>query len=86
MLNNEDSLFTLREILGKNQKFLNDKIFQLNLSYDSTIQTSATQKFKFLQLKIKKFKNQRKKNEGEKILIQLIDVSDKMLYNEVKAE
>ena len=34
---NVNQIFTLREILGKTQKFLNDKIFQLNLNYDSTI-------------------------------------------------
>ena len=35
--------------------------------------------FKYVHLKMKKMKNQR-------TLIQLIDMSDKMLYNEVKAE
>ena len=41
-------------------------------------------------MKIKKFKPSKKKKEeqqmDEKVLIQIIDVSDKMLYNEVKAE
>ena len=49
-----------------------DKIFHINLENDRS-------DFKYVHLKIKPIK------EGE-TLIQIIDISDKMLYNEAKAE
>ena len=50
------------------------------------------QKFKYVQIKIKKVVSRKQtlmkksQTEGEKIMFQLLDVSDKILYNEVKAE
>lgn len=64
----------MEEILNKSQHFLNDKIFQIDIE-----NCEDAPNFKYVHLKVKNIKNQRK-------LIQIIDMSDKMLYNEVKAE
>ena len=66
--------YNLEEILEKSQNFLNDKVFEIDIDSHENAPD-----FKYVTLKIKNIKNQRK-------LIQIIDMSDKMLYNEVKAE
>ena len=70
----EQTVYNLQEILGKSQSFLNDKVFEINVK-----PIEDAPEFKYVHLKIKKIKN-------ERTLIQLIDISDKMLYNVVKAE
>ena len=67
-------LYNLEEILEKSQHFLNDKIFEIDIE-----DFENAPDFKYVHLKVKNIKNQR-------TLIQIIDMSDKMLYNEVKAE
>ena len=79
-----------------NQSYLNDKVFEI-CSGDST--QSNQQNFRYVHLKIKKISNMI--NDGnviklkarrnslkkeESILIQIIDVSHKLLYGEAKAE
>ena len=59
-------------------KKFEDKIFETKV-----VDESSTFKFKYVQIKIKRLNN----DEGdEEILIQIIDVSNKILYNEMKAE
>lgn len=70
----DQTIYNLQEILQKSQNFLNDKVFEINVEH-----IDDAPEFKYVHLKIKKIKN-------ERTLIQLIDMSDKMLYNEVKAE
>ena len=76
--------------MEKSSEFLEDKIFEL-------INTKADEeRFKFVHLKVKQLKeieghsNYMKYRDNSvnssKKLIQIIDMSDKMLYNEVKAE
>jgi signal transduction histidine kinase len=70
--NNEQS-YSLLDFLHKKQKFFRDKIFEI------TLKANSSQKFKYVQIKINKV-------QTKKMIVQLIDVSDKILYNEVKAE
>lgn len=70
----EQTLFNLEEILKRPQNFLNDKVFEIDIE-----NFENAPDFKYVHLKVKNIKNQR-------TLIQIIDMSDKMLYNEVKAE
>ena len=70
----KQTLYNLEEILEKSQSFLNDKVFEIDIE-----NSENAPDFKYVHLKIKNIKNERK-------LIQIIDMSDKMLYNEVKAE
>ena len=85
---NENEVYSLRELIDKKAKFCEDKIFQILENED------PENRFKYVHLKIKNIKERGKKsayfgNEetiGFKTLIQIIDMSDKMLYNEVKAE
>ena len=42
--------------------------------------------YKFVVLKVNRIVSQIDAEEGQKYLIQIIDMSDKILYNEVKAE
>ena len=52
-------------------------MFELNIEKEEN-----SPEFKYVYLKIIKLKN----HEQERVLIQIIDMSHKMLYNEVKAE
>ena len=70
----EQILYNLEEILQKSQDFLNDKVFEIDIE-----NFENAPDFKYVHLKVKNIKNKR-------TLIQMIDMSDKMLYNEVKAE
>ena len=76
---------SLAQLITKTQLYLEDKIFELMVRDTSE---KESQSFKFVQLKMKKIKMQTKgkKHRKEGILIQMIDMSEKMLYNEVKAE
>ena len=79
----QDKMFSLRDLLKQTQAFVNDKIFQI------IHEENQNENFRFVHLKIKKILSSTNKNERyrkERILLQIIDVSDKMLYNEVKAE
>jgi nitrogen-specific signal transduction histidine kinase len=58
---------------------LNDQIFQLNHR-----RSNNQSKYKFVMLKVNEIKDD--ESESKKILIQLIDMSDKILVNEQKAE
>ena len=58
---------------------LNDQIFQLNHR-----RSNNQSKYKFVMLKVNEIKDD--ESESKKILIRLIDMSDKILVNEQKAE
>ena len=72
----KESALNLRFILQQEQAFFNDKVFELKGLKNG--------KFKFVQIKIKTVHS--KLTDEQKVLLQVIDISDKMLYNEVKAE
>jgi nitrogen-specific signal transduction histidine kinase len=72
----KESALNLRYILQQEQAFFNDKVFELKGLKNG--------KFRFVQIKIKTV--QSKLTNEQKVLLQVIDISDKMLYNEVKAE
>ena len=57
---------------------LNDKVFKIDVKENDSID------FRFVNLKIKEF--QVSEYSKKRTLIQIIDMSDKMLYNKVKAE
>jgi hypothetical protein len=90
MRSDEDNhLYTLRDLINKKSSFWEDKIFEV---LDNN---HPEKRFKFIHLKVKKIKERggksaylkEKVDESDyKTLIQIIDMSDKMLYNEVKAE
>ena len=65
--------YSLGQILGLGQEFLKEKIFQLDLKKDSG--------FKYVVMKMNKIQG-----KDKKILVQIIDMSAKILYNEIKAE
>ena len=81
-------MFTLRDLVSRKNEFWEDKIFEI-LDNDH-----PEKRFKFVHLKVKKIKERTNKsaylheNTGTKYktLVQIIDMSDKMLYNESKAE
>jgi methyl coenzyme M reductase gamma subunit len=89
----EGEIYSIRNLMEKMEKdlhFCDDKIFQI------LNQKSPDERFKYVHFKIKKIKERENKSRffgvnenGEgaafKTLIQIIDMSDKMLYNEVKA-
>jgi hypothetical protein len=82
--NVNESHFSLNDLIqNKKSDFFNDKIFEIKIKKEDN-----DQKFKYVQIKTQEVKDSQCKgrNKGKKILVQLIDVSDKMLYNEVKAE
>ena len=60
------------------QKFLDGKIFKLEDG------GPERQSFRFVVLKVCKIYEEL--SQSEKIIVQIIDMSDKILYNEVKAE
>jgi hypothetical protein len=66
--------FSLRELILKESSFLTEKIFKINLE---VIPNSI---FSFVTIKIMSL------DMTGKIMIQIIDSSDKMLYSEVSAE
>jgi hypothetical protein len=69
-----DILFSLNNLMDKDLSFLTDKVFELVFTNQSS------NNFKYVVIKMKKF------SRKNKFLIQIIDMSDKMLYNEIKAE
>lgn len=82
-------MYTLRDLIRKKNSFWEDKIFEV---LDNN---HPENRFKFIHLKVKKIKELGSKSaylkekvdeSNYKTLIQIIDMSDKMLYNEVKAE
>ena len=75
-------IYSLTNILGKTQKFLNDKIFKIDLKKRIN---EGDPNFDFFHLKIKKISSNGE-DQTASVVIQIIDMSDKMLYNEVKAE
>jgi signal transduction histidine kinase len=85
--NVSDQTYSLREILTQSNDFLEDKIFEV-------LNSTSHQKFRYVHLKVKKIKEWNnftnnplsRRNQGSKTLVQILDMSDKMLYNEVKAE
>ena len=67
--------------MKQGQNKIVDKIFQITYK---GVQCNFK---RFVHFKLKNIKNNKKvDNEKVKMLIQIIDVSDKMLYDEVKAE
>ena len=81
-----EKLYSLRDLIHRKHNYFSDKVFEIQFRGDE-----ADQAFRFIQIKVSKIIQHEKTNEGQtervnKILVQLIDVSDKMLYNEAKAE
>ena len=79
----------MRELIDRQNVFCEDKIFEI-LDNDH-----PEKRFKFVHLKVKNIKdrsnqsanpNDTKSDAKFKTLVQIIDMSDKMLYNESKAE
>lgn len=64
--------------MENSQEFLKDKIFEIEFKRKAS---EGAPDFNFVHLKVKKIKE-----STDRILIQIIDMSNKMLYNEVKAE
>ena len=72
--------------MHRKSNYFSDKVFEIQFR-----DKDANQAFRFVQIKASKILQNETNADGEteqvkKILVQLIDVSDKMLYNEVKAE
>ena len=62
-------------------KEMNDQYFITNMK------SKDTGEFKYVQIKINAFKESESKSSGEaQFLIQIIDISVKMMYNSIKAE
>lgn len=80
--NTDNIFYSLRDLLEKSSDFLNENIFRV--SFESCE--------KYIQLKIKTIVTGKQlRVESDEIiqlskLVQLVDISDKILYNEVKAE
>ena len=66
--------FSLRDLLLKETSFLTEKIFKLNLDF------APNSVFQYVTIKVKAL------NMTGKVMIQIIDSSDKMMYSEVSAE
>jgi hypothetical protein len=82
--NGSQDYFSLNDISSLTQSFLNDKIFKI------AYKDHNNKFFNYVHLKIKKMINKSfsygSNHNKDKTLILIINVSDKMLYNEVKAE
>ena len=70
---------SLREILQKSPDFLDHKIFQLDVSDCFSIESGTEPQFKYVQLKLSTI-------DVQKMMLQIIDVSHKILYNESKSK
>jgi len=76
----EDKFYSLGEIIEHTKGFLTIDVFRIT---DGLLAINCDEKdSQYVHFKVKKLKIK----EEEKVLVQIIDVSHKMLYNEVKAE
>ena len=81
-----EKLYCLKDLMHRKNNYFCDKVFEIKFRGDE-----PDQAFRFVQIKVSKIAQKEATTEGQtervnKILVQLIDVSDKMLYNEAKAE
>ena len=85
---------SLNELMTKSQEFLEDKIFELTRK---EIDKEGNGKFQYVLVKVKHIKetesespflkkNRHAAQKGPKTLVQIIDMSDKILYNELNAQ
>jgi signal transduction histidine kinase len=61
---------------------LEDRIFETNIKAEGEYDSSKKISFRYVQIKIKTIKDQ----DGQQVLIQIIDISHQILYDEIKAE
>lgn len=88
----QNQIYNISDMLNNSVRFLRDQIFEINLK-DSH---EGKNNFKFVQLKFKEIKKESDNvaedlaqfdtEENQKILFQIIDVSDKILYQKANAE
>lgn len=81
-----DQVFSLRELMEKTPEFLRQNVFKVMFEKED-----EESRFKYIQIKIKSIiTGNQKLIEGEQkeisMLIQLVDISDKILYTDVKAQ
>lgn len=74
---------SINDIAALDPNLINGKVFELNLNKLEHDQKGA--EFTYAHIKVNKIKKS-KDSEDSRIMIQIIDIKDKMLYNEVKAE
>ena len=71
-------VMSIQQLMKINQQALNHQIFQM--------EGQVSDAYKFVFLKVNRIFSEDDQNQGAKFLIQIIDMSDKILYNEAKAE
>lgn len=79
----QDKVYSLRELMDKSTEFLGENVFKVifveGLEEDN--------RFNYIQLKVKNILTGKNGvGQGTSQLIQILDISDKILYSEVKAE
>ena len=79
-VNQNTGLYSLREILQVDKSKIENKIFVIN--YKPGFHQNDGLKFKHVQLQVRKIKS--KQDSSQKLMLQVIDVSDKMLFDEIK--
>ena len=77
-----DELLTVSDLISKQPRFFKNKVFQIMETAADSEEESA---FKYVQIKVQRVKQSSQKNKN-KFIIQLIDVSARMLYTEIKAQ
>lgn len=103
--------FSFKDLIEEDPKFLNDKVFKIDINEDNTSFLNLEQTYKYVHLKIKPL-NEKKKpidrrpgfnmgsgnsfnvveeseitsSTNKEYFIQIIDISDRMLYNDAMAE
>lgn len=83
------NVLSLKDLLDNKYSYLQDKVFEIDLQDDLQNSEVDAHNFKYVQIKMKKIKSTSLKASDKKKkrnLIQIINISDKILYNEVKAE
>lgn len=76
---------SINDIAALDPNLINGKVFELNLNKLEQDQKGA--EFTYAHIKVNKIKKSTDSEDSlPRIMIQIIDIKDKMLYNEVKAE
>jgi signal transduction histidine kinase len=65
--------------MSTKQSFLDDKVFKIDINDNNASFFNLAQTYKYVHLKVKNFFD-------DEFLIQIIDISDRILYNDAKAE
>ena len=91
-------MFSLKELIEKSEDYVNDKIFEINIknnepngepneinmpseNYNNGDKNDSELEYVWLKIQF----NKGLKNEKNNVMIQFIDISDKMVSNQAKA-